>query len=159
MVRQVLWFAVVLCLPLGIQAKEAEYVAGNPEMHERVMDVSAELRCLVCQGQSLADSNSEFAVDMREYIQEMIEKGMSDREVVDFMVERYGDYVRYRPPFNSMTVMLWFGPLLLLGIGVGVLYYNVLRRKKTIAEIPLTEEEQRRATALLKKNESGEGRV
>ncbi len=159
MIRRSLWFSTLLCLSLTLQAKEAEYVAGDPEMHNRVMDVSAELRCLVCQGQSLADSNSEFAVDMREYIQEMIEKGMSNREVVDFMVERYGDYVRYRPPFKSTTVLLWFGPLLLLGIGIGVLYYNILRRKKVIAETPLSEEEQRRAAALLKRDESGDSQA
>ncbi len=159
MIRRILWLTALLWLPLGVQAKEAEYVSGNPEMHDRVMDVSGELRCLVCQGQSLADSHSEFAVDMREYIQEMIEKGMTNREVVDFMVERYGDYVRYRPPFKSTTVLLWFGPLLLLGIGVAVLYFNILRRKKVITETPLSKEEQRRAEALLKKDESGDSQA
>ncbi len=150
------WAALVLCLPFYAQAKEAEYVAGDPELHARVMSVSEELRCLVCQGQSLADSNSEFAVDMREYIQEMMEQGMSDREVIDFMVERYGDYVRYRPPFKSTTVVLWFGPILLLAIGIGVLYFNILRRKKVIAETPLSEEEQRRARALLEDKDKSE---
>ncbi|HGX94122.1 MAG TPA: cytochrome c-type biogenesis protein CcmH, partial [Candidatus Tenderia sp.] len=74
-------------------------------------------------------------------------------------VERYGDYVRYRPPFKSTTVLLWFGPLLLLGIGVAVLYFNILRRKKVITETPLSKEEQRRAEALLKKDESGDSQA
>jgi cytochrome c-type biogenesis protein CcmH len=151
-----------LCLPFiwssQGQAKEAEYTSGDPEIHNRVMSVSEELRCLVCQGQSLADSNSDFAKDMRVQIQEMMEEGMSDRQVVDFMVERYGDYVRYRPPFKATTVLLWFGPFILLGIGVAVLYSNVLRRRKQIEEIPLTEEEHRRAAELLKEG-SGENKA
>lgn len=142
----------LLCLPISFQsqAKEAEYIGGTPEMQAQVMAVSNELRCLVCQGQSLGDSNSEFAVDMRAQIREMMEGGMSHREVVDFMVERYGDYVRYRPPLKSTTVLLWFGPFLLLAIGVGVLYFNVLRRRKQIQDAPLSEEEHRRAEALLR---------
>ena len=154
MMQRVLLLLAMACLPWAVHAKEAEFVGGDPELHHRVMEVAGELRCLVCQGQSLADSHSEFAIDMREYIQEMMEQGMTNREVVDFMVERYGDYVRYRPPFKSTTVLLWFGPLLLLGIGIAVLYYNILRRKKVIAETPLTQEEQRRAEALLKKDEA-----
>ena len=156
MMNKALWMAVLLSLPFSLQAKEAEYTAGSPEVHDRVMAISAELRCLVCQGQSLADSNAEFAVDMRDYIQEMVEGGMSNREVVEFMVERYGDYVRYRPPFNATTMLLWFGPFLLLGTGIAVLYINILRRKKVIADTPLSEEEHRRAEALLAKDEAGD---
>ena len=141
--------AVLLCLPFFTQAKEAEYASGDPEIHARVMGVSEELRCLVCQGQSLADSNSEFAVDMRTQIQEMMEGGMNDRQVVDFMVQRYGDYVRYRPPFTAVTALLWFGPLLLLAVGVATLYINVWRRKVRIDERPLSEEDRQRALELL----------
>lgn len=150
-----LFIALICCLPLLAQAKEAEFANGDPEMHKRVMEVSAELRCLVCQGQSLADSNADFAVDMRNQIQEMMEAGRSNREVVDFLVERYGDYIRYRPPFNATTAVLWFGPFVLLLIGVGVLYYNVLQRRKEIKEVPLSAEEQHRAEALLQQ-ESGD---
>ncbi|ALP54646.1 hypothetical protein Tel_16630 [Candidatus Tenderia electrophaga] len=151
---------VLLLTALGsAQADEAEYTSGDPVMHNRVMGVSEELRCLVCQGQSLADSNSEFAVDMRQQIQELMEEGMTDREVVEFMVERYGDYVRYRPPLKSTTVLLWFGPALLLGLGIGILYFNVLRRKKQIQDVPLSAEDQRRAAEMLKQNESGDGKA
>jgi cytochrome c-type biogenesis protein CcmH len=144
--------ALCCCLPLWGQAKEAEYANGDPVMHQRVMEISAELRCLVCQGQSLADSHADFAIDMRNQIQEMMEAGKSNREVIDFLVERYGDYIRYRPPFNATTALLWFGPFVLLLIGVGVLYFNVLQRKKQIKDQPLSEDEQRRAEALLQQD-------
>lgn len=151
--------AVVLSVgALNVHAKEAEYVGGDLEMYERVMHVSGELRCLVCQGQSLADSNADFAVDMRTQIQELMESGMSNREVVDFMVQRYGDYVRYRPPFTATTALLWFGPLLLLGIGVATLFFNVSRRKVQIDEQPLSEEDHRRAMELLEKD-AGDGKA
>jgi len=155
-------FCVPLMGPSLGQAKEAEYIGGSPEMQARVMSVSEELRCLVCQGQSLADSNSEFAIDMRTQILELMEEGMSEGQVVDFMVQRYGDYVRYRPPFKASTMLLWFGPFLLLFIGVGVLYYNVLRRRKQIVDSPLSEEDHRRAEALLRgdaETKSGEDKA
>lgn len=151
--------ALLVTAALSVQADEAEYVGGSPAMQTRVMAISAELRCLVCQGQSLADSNSDFAQDMRAQILEMMEQGMSDREVVDFMVERYGDYVRYRPPLKSTTALLWFGPALLLALGIGVLYFNVLRRKKVIQDTPLSEEDHRRAAELLNREESGDGKA
>ena len=132
--------------------KEAEYVGGDPEMYDRVMHVSGELRCLVCQGQSLADSNADFAVDMRTQIRELMDSGMTNREVVDFMVERYGDYVRYRPPFKASTALLWFGPMLLFAIGIATLYINVWRRKVKIDDQPLSEEDHRRAAELLGKD-------
>ncbi len=141
--------AALLCLPLLGQAKEAEYSSSDPVMHLRVMEISAELRCLVCQGQSLADSHSDFAVDMRNQIQEMMEGGMSNREVTNFLVERYGETIRYRPSLNSTTVLLWFGPGLLLVIGIGMLYFNVSRRKKQVQNQPLSADDQRRAEAML----------
>jgi cytochrome c-type biogenesis protein CcmH len=157
LIKKVFW-VVLLCLPLLGQAKEAEYMSGTPELHSRVMSVSEELRCLVCQGQSLADSNSDFAKDMRQQIMEMMESGMNDRQVVDFMVERYGDTVRYRPPFKSITALLWIGPFVLLFIAIGILYFNVRQRRKQIKETPLTEEEHRRAAALLQE-ESGDNKA
>jgi cytochrome c-type biogenesis protein CcmH len=159
MMKRTIALILLLAGSCSLQAKEAEYTGGDPATHERVMSVAGELRCLVCQGQSIAESNSDFARDMRQQIKEMIESGKSEREVVDFMVDRYGDYVRYRPPFKSTTFLLWFGPFLLLGIGVAVLYLNVLRRRKQIQETPLSEEEHRRAAELLHQEESGEGKA
>lgn len=153
-------FAMLLLTVIGsAQAQMAEFTGGDEVMHNRVMGVSGELRCLVCQGQSLADSNSEFAVDMRTQIRELMEDGMTDGQVVDFMVERYGDYVRYRPPLKSTTALLWFGPALLLLVGISVLYLNVLRRRKQIPDGPLSAEEHRRASEMLKQDDSGEGKA
>lgn len=159
MMSKAIAMALLLTALGSAQADEAEYMGGDPVMHNRVMGVSEELRCLVCQGQSLADSNSDFARDMRQQIQELMEDGMTDRQVVDFMVARYGDYVRYRPPLKSTTVLLWFGPALLLALGIGILYLNVLRRKKQIQDTPLSAADQRRAAELLKREESGEGKA
>lgn len=151
-----LLIAALCCLPLLGQAKEAEYANGDPLMNQRVMEISAELRCLVCQGQSLADSHSDFAIDMRNQIQEMMEAGKSNREVINFLVERYGETIRYRPSVNATTALLWFGPFALLLIGIGILYFNVLRRKKQIQDQPLSAEEQRRAEAMLQQDSSGD---
>ncbi len=149
MMKKIL-LSILLCLPFVVNAKEAESVIADPVLHERVMSVSAELRCLVCQGQSLADSHSEFAVDMRQQIQDMMADGMSNGEVIDFMVQRYGDTVRYRPPFNTVTVILWFGPFTLLAAGIGVLYFNIARRKKQVVDAPLSDDDRHQAEALLK---------
>ncbi len=148
----------LLCLGSVAQATEAEFTHGDPAMHARVMDVSADLRCLVCQGQSLADSNSDFAVDMRDQIRDLMETGMSDRDVLDFMMERYGEYVLYKPPLSTKTVLLWFGPILLLVIGVGTLYFNIHARKKQISEAPLSEEDHRRATELLRRGDDADSK-
>src|SRR5205814_6498813 len=96
------------------------------------MDLAAELRCLVCQNQTLADSNAELAQDLRNTIREQLKRGASEREVLDFMVARYGDFVLYRPPLKAGTLLLWFGPFLLLGIGAFVLVRRL--RSRTVAE-------------------------
>lgn len=126
-------------------------MAANPEQEARVMDLAAELRCLVCQNQSLADSHSELATDLRREMRGMAEKGMSDKEIVDFMVSRYGDFVLYRPPFNAQTLMLWLGPfLLLLAGGWGLVSYLKARRQTLTANAPLDEAQRKQAEALLR---------
>ena len=149
--KKVLWL-VLLCSVLSAQAKEAQSLIEDPEIYARTMRISNELRCLVCQGQSLGDSNSGFAKDMRQQITEMMESGMNDRQVIEFMVERYGDYVLYRPPFKATTVLLWFGPFILLGAGVAVLYFNVRRRRPQVDDVVLSAEERRQAAELLKED-------
>jgi cytochrome c-type biogenesis protein CcmH len=111
------------------------------------MGVAHELRCLVCQNQTLADSNAELAVDLRNSIREQLGRGASEREVLDFMVARYGDFVLYRPPLKATTVLLWCGPFLFLGIGAFVLVRR-LRRKRP-QEQPMSEEERARVAQLL----------
>jgi cytochrome c-type biogenesis protein CcmH len=115
-------------------AKEAAPAADNPVLEQRLMNLSSELRCLVCQNQTIADSNADLAVDLRKEIREKMQSGMSDDEIRDFMVSRYGDFVLYQPPFKPTTFMLWVGPFLLLALGLVVLYINVRRRQKMLAE-------------------------
>lgn len=150
--------AALTLLPMLVTAKEAEPTDGDPALQARVMHLSAELRCLVCQGQTLAESNADFAQDMRREIRSKMESGMSDSQVVDYLVQRYGDYIRYRPALTSMTALLWFGPALLLALGIGILYFNLWQRKKRIQEQPLSDEERRRAEALLR-DETGDSKA
>lgn len=112
-------FCGMLCAMLSIWlhavwAGEAKPLAANPEVEVRMHRLGEDLRCLVCQNQSLADSHSGLAEDLRREMREQMAAGKSDREIVDFMVARYGDFVRYRPPFKATTLLLWLGPFALL---------------------------------------------
>jgi cytochrome c-type biogenesis protein CcmH len=111
------------------------------------MTLSSELRCLVCQNQTLADSNAELAVDLRNSIREQMQRGASDREIIGFLTARYGDFVLYRPPLKATTLLLWGGPFLLLGIGAFSLVRFIRRRR--VAEPQFTEAERERAARLL----------
>lgn len=144
---------VLLCLfvfaPLAF-AKEAEYMVADPEMEKTVNEISNELRCLVCQNQTIADSNAPLAVDLKNQVRDMVESGQSQSDIIDYMVTRYGDFVRYRPPMNASTMLLWVGPFLLLLIGVVVLVVNL--RKRTIVvknDGDLSVEENERLQCLL----------
>jgi cytochrome c-type biogenesis protein CcmH len=121
--------------------------AQDPALERRVTNLAHELRCLVCQNQTLADSNAPLAVDLRNQIREQLAAGRSDREVVDYLVARYGDFVRYRPPFKATTVLLWAGPFLFL-LGGFYLLARVVRRRRVPAP-QLTSAERERAAKLL----------
>jgi cytochrome c-type biogenesis protein CcmH len=116
-------------------------------LERRVTDLAHELRCLVCQNQTLADSNAPLAVDLRNQIREQLKAGKSERDVRAFMVERYGDFVLYRPPFKAATLLLWIGPFVLLALGVWVFHRRVGRRR--VAPPQLSETERSRAAKLL----------
>lgn len=128
-------------------AREAPPAAADPVLEARVMNLAEQLRCLVCQNQTLADSHAELAIDLKNQVREKLASGMSDQGVVDFMVQRYGDFVLYRPPVKSTTWLLWFGPFLLLGGGIVVLLMKLAKRRETNDAVP--EEELQRAAALL----------
>ena len=129
-------------------AKEAAPAAQDPVLEKRVMTLAEELRCLVCQNQTLADSNAPLAEDLRNQIRERMREGNSDAQVVEYLVARYGDFVRYRPPLKATTVLLWFGPLLLLAAGFAVLLRRLLRRRSMeVAE--MTAADRKRAAELL----------
>jgi cytochrome c-type biogenesis protein CcmH len=99
-----------------------------------VQKLSAQLRCLVCQNQTIADSNADLAVDLKRQVREMLARGATDREVIDFMTARYGDFVLYRPPVKSSTALLWFGPAALLVVALGVFGFILYRRARLPAE-------------------------
>ena len=115
-----------------VAAKEARPEAADPALEARMVRITSELRCLVCQNQTIADSNADLAVDLRREAREMLKQGKSDAEVVDYMTARYGDFVLYRPPLKATTLLLWFGPALMLAGGAAVLVV-VLRRRSRMA--------------------------
>ncbi len=108
--------------------------AADPVLEKRLQSVTKELRCMVCQNESIADSHAPLAVDMRNEIRDQLKSGMSERQVIEFMVERYGNFVRFRPPLDWTTIALWFGPALLMVLGFGVLV-SQLRQRRTIAAV------------------------
>jgi cytochrome c-type biogenesis protein CcmH len=138
----VFWLALILSLMGNAFSQEAT------ELDRRVMQLASELRCLVCQNQTIADSNADLAVDLRGQIRERLSKGASEREVLDFMVQRYGDFVLYKPPLKASTVLLWCGPFLLLGLGI-VLLTRRIRSARQQTPVQLSAEERLRAAALL----------
>lgn len=143
-------FILLLCITAGALAKQATPMAKNPQLEVRVMELAAELRCLVCQNQTIADSDAGLAVDLKNQIREMLAEGKTDDEVIDYMVQRYGDFVRFRPPMKATTVLLWFGPLLLFIAGGVLLIVNLRRRGIRLAvAAPLSEEQNKRLEKLL----------
>ena len=129
-------------------AAEAPPAADDPALEKRVSELAAELRCLVCQNQSLADSNAPLAVDLRNQIRERMQQGESEGQIVDFMVARYGEFVLYRPPMKAATLVLWFGPALLVAAGLYLLFAHVRRRRAAGAE-ELSAADRERAARLL----------
>jgi cytochrome c-type biogenesis protein CcmH len=123
------------------------FAQDDANLERRVTTLAHELRCLVCQNQTLADSNAPLAVDLRNQIREQLKAGKSERDVVDFMVARYGDFVLYRPPFKATTAALWLGPFVLLALGAWILYRRVVRRRPV--ENALSEAERAQAAKLL----------
>jgi cytochrome c-type biogenesis protein CcmH len=148
-VRRLVLAAVLAVAPLLAFAKDAQPTAQDPVAAGRAVALSEQLRCLVCQNQSIAESNADLAVDLRRQIHEQIAAGRSDREIIDFMVQRYGDFVLYRPPFNASTLLLWIGPALLLAAGLWALARALRDRSRAAEERPLSEEERARAARLL----------
>jgi cytochrome c-type biogenesis protein CcmH len=130
-------------------------IAADPVTEKRLQHLSEELRCLVCQNQNIADSNAELAQDLRREIRGMIQAGKSDKEIIDFMVARYGDFVLYRPPVKGITLLLWGGPVALLLLGLFVLLRYLRQRATRMADDrPLSAADAGRADALLKEGDT-----
>lgn len=128
-------FALMLCLlPLCATAGEAQDMAEDPVLEKRMLGLADKLRCLVCQNESLASSRSELAQDLRREVREQLQTGKNDEQIIDYLVERYGDFVLYDPRLKAKTFLLWFGPFLLMGIGVVFLVLQLKKRKRTLAQ-------------------------
>jgi cytochrome c-type biogenesis protein CcmH len=148
-VRKLFLVLLLALSALAATAKEAPPASADPALEKRVMELSQELRCLVCQNQTLADSHAELAIDLKNQVREKLASGMSNQAVIDYMVERYGDFVLYRPPVKGITWVLWFGPFLLLAVGLGVLFSKLSKRRDPSAADAVSREDMQRAAALL----------
>ena len=142
---------ILLCSLMLTQQAVARFETHNfatPQIEEDYNDLVAELRCLVCQNQNLADSNAELAQDMRLKVYKMLDDGSSKDEIVDYMVSRYGDFVMYRPSVKSSTYLLWFGPLIFLFVG-GLVVFTFIRGQKDNKEAVVNTRQQEKAHSLL----------
>jgi cytochrome c-type biogenesis protein CcmH len=133
-------------------ADPAIFEFDNPAQEDRFQQLSEELRCLVCQNQSLADSHADLAGDMRREIYQKMQKGATSKEIIEFLVQRYGDFVLFRPPMQTNTYLLWFGPALLFLLGFGVLIVVMRRRHQTLTPA-LSEAEHHRMAKLLEEED------
>jgi cytochrome c-type biogenesis protein CcmH len=131
------------------QSNAAPSVSDNPALEKRVLEVSNELRCLVCQNQTIADSNADLAVDLKNQVRQQLSEGRSKQEILKYMTERYGDFVLYKPPFNAATLMLWLGPFLLMLLGLIVLVRQIKQRKQELSKETFSAQEIERARQLL----------
>ncbi len=146
--------SVVLCVGLGTAAaQEAKPLAEDPVLEAKVMAIAEELRCLVCQNETIAASHADLAVDLRKQIRQKLQQGQTQAQILEFMVQRYGDFVLYRPPVKSSTWLLWGGPFLLLAVAVTALLLTI-RRRRTLAPPPLHADEAERARRLLGEEKS-----
>lgn len=150
MKRTSLLLLLSCCCLLSVVAKEATPSAADPVLEERVTKLSKELRCLVCQNETLADSRAELADDLRGQIREQMRAGKTDKQIVAYLTARYGKFILYNPPVDPTTYLLWFGPFVLLLGGLVVLFRYLKQRRELIIEQPLTDDERRRASILLK---------
>ncbi|MDD2918823.1 cytochrome c-type biogenesis protein [Rhodoferax sp.] len=151
-------FLIVLFMALqcaiGAHAEEAAPLAEDPVVEQRLITIAEELRCLVCQNESLAGSRADLANDLRREVRTLIKSGKSDAEIKEYLVNRYGDFVLYRPPVKPTTWLLWFGPLLLL-IGAIWLLVTAIRRNQSQKDTPVLNAAQRaKAQALLQETDS-----
>jgi len=151
-------FLITLFLALqcafAVHANEAAPLADDPVVEQRLISIAEELRCLVCQNESLAGSRADLANDLRREVRTLIKAGKSDAEIKDFLVTRYGDFVLYRPQVKPVTWLLWFGPLLLL-VGAIWLLVGIIRRNQNQKDTLVMNAEQRaKAQALLQENDS-----
>ena len=155
--RRILLIAVCVFSLGNAFAKDAAPLADDPVTEQRLISISEEMRCLVCQNESLAGSRSDLANDLRREIRILIKEGKSDDQIRSFMVERYGDFVLYRPPVKPLTWLLWIGPFVILGLGVAGLLMYLRRRDSSVPNVALTDADNQKIDALLNASDKKEG--
>ncbi len=148
-----LMLCLALMMPTISWSKEAIPIAEDPEVEARMLELTENLRCLVCQNETIAGSRADFSNDIRREIREQIKANKSDQEILDFMVERYGDFVLYDPPVKPTTLFLWFGPLAIFVIGMIALILYLRRRRVQIEDVSLSSTQREQAEALLNENQ------
>jgi cytochrome c-type biogenesis protein CcmH len=141
--------ALLLCVSASAFGQSSEVASPDPRVEERLKVLAQELRCLVCQNQTIADSNAPLALDLRNQIREQVAQGRSDDQIRDYMVQRYGDFVLYRPPMRATTVLLWLGPLALILLGAGI-FIAIVRRRATALPETISPAKRAEIEALLK---------
>ena len=151
-VRLTTWLVIICVLLVGSASAFAREAQSNedPQIEQRMRHLTEQLRCMVCQNETLADSRASLAEDLRIQIREQIKAGKTDQEIIAYLTARYGDYVLYNPPVKAKTYLLWFGPFILLVAGTVVLYRYVRIRRDRIHEAPLTADERKRAEEILR---------
>ena len=146
--------AALLCLPVWAsgEPQSIDRISNDPALEHRLMVLSEELRCLVCQNETLAASRAGLAIDLRNEIRDLMVKGYTDKQVVDYLVARYGDFVNFRPPLKPMTFALWWGPFVLAALAIGMLVYHLARvRVRTARTDALSKQDNDRVNILLSK--------
>jgi cytochrome c-type biogenesis protein CcmH len=143
--------AALLASPL--HAKQAVPAGDDPVVEKRAVTLEEQLRCLVCQNQTIAESRADLALDLKKEIREQIKAGKSDAQIKQFLVDRYGDFVLYKPPLQANTVLLWVGPFVLLVAGIFALFAYLRRRRSRVVQTSLSSDQQAQAEALLDANE------
>ena len=149
MKRVIVHLLLLMCMVFVVIGQEAQPQGDDPAIEKRLHNLSLELRCLVCQNETLADSRAELAVDLRNQIREQMKAGKTDKEIIAYLTQRYGDFVLYSPPVRPTTYLLWFGPFVLLLGGLVFLFRYVKQRRALIIDDPLSAEERHRAEELL----------
>jgi len=140
---------LVSLLPAISYAGQAKDMAKDPVLEQRMIHLTQNLRCLVCQNESLAASQADLAKDLRQEVRDKMKQGMTDKEIIAFMVSKYGDFVLFDPPMQRNTILLWYGPFGLLLIGLASLVYQLRKRRKSVLEVKMSAEEAQRTAALL----------
>lgn len=149
MKRAIAHLLLFSCVAFVVVAQEAKPEGDDPAIEKRLHNLSLELRCLVCQNETLADSRADLAVDLRNQIREQMKAGKTDKEIIAYLTQRYGDFVLYSPPVRPTTYLLWFGPFVFLLGGLAFLFRYVKQRRALIVDHPLSIEERHRAQELL----------